>query len=96
MLTAKYIARFQEYTNITIQKGDALLTIYQQGLKESVKDELIRYKRVINNLEQLIKTTIEINNKLYKKAIEKYYNNLYSRVGTYVGRLEYYRGKPKF
>ena len=39
---------------------------------------------------------IDIDNKLYKRAIEKHYDNPYSKVGTYVERLEYRRGKPKF
>ena len=61
-----------------------------------MKDELIRYRGVTNTLEQLIKTTIDIDNKLYKRAIEKHYNNPYSRVGTYIGKSEYRGGKPKF
>ena len=61
-----------------------------------MKDELIRYGGVINNLEQLIKTTIDIDDKLYKRAIEKHYNNLYGRAGPYIGKLEYRGGKPKF
>ena len=72
------------------------MTIYKRGLKENVKDELIRYRGVINNLEQLIKTTIDIDDKLYKRAREKHYNNPYSRVDTYIGRLEYRGGKSKF
>ena len=61
-----------------------------------MKDELIRYGGVINNLEQLIKITIDIDDKLYKRAIEKHYNNLYGRAGPYIEKLEYRGGKPKF
>ena len=61
-----------------------------------MKDELIRYGGVISNLEQLIKTTIDIDNKLYKRAIEKHYDNLYGRVGPYIEKSEYRGGKPKF
>ena len=71
-------------------------TIYRRGLKKSVKNELIRYRGIINNLEQLIKTTIDINDKLYKRAIEKYYDSLYGRIGPYIGKSEYREGKPKF
>ena len=56
----------------------------------------MRYRGVINNLEQLIKTTIDIDDKLYKRAIEKQYNNPYSRAGTYIGKSEYRGGKPRF
>ena len=72
------------------------MTIYRRGLKESVKDELIRYRGVTNTLEQLIKTIIDIDDKLYKRAIEKHYNNPYSRAGTYIGKSEYRGGKLKF
>ena len=61
-----------------------------------MKDELIRYGGVINNLEQLIKTTIDIDDKLYERAIEKHYDNLYGRAGPYIGKSEYRGGKPKF
>ena len=56
----------------------------------------MRYEGVIDNLEQLIKATIDIDDKLYKRAIEKYYNNLYGRIGPYIGKSEYRGGKPKF
>ena len=56
----------------------------------------MRYGGVTNTLEQLIEITIDIDDKLYKRAIEKHYNNPYSRVDTYIGRLEYRGGKPKF
>ena len=56
----------------------------------------MRYRGVISNLEQLIKTTINIDDKLYKRAIEKHYNNLYGRAGPYIGKSEYHGGKPKF
>ena len=35
---------------------------------------------------------INIDNKLYERVIEKYYNNPRSRAETYTERLEYYRG----
>ena len=56
----------------------------------------MRYRGVTNTLEQLIETTIDIDDKLYKRAIEKHYNNPHSRAGTYVGKSEYRGGKPKF
>ena len=61
-----------------------------------MKDELIRDGRVTNTLEQLIEITIDIDDKLYERAIEKHYDNPYSRAGTYIGRSEYRGGKTKF
>ena len=56
----------------------------------------MRYRGVIDNLEQLIETTIDIDDKLYKRAMEKHYDNLHGRAGPYMGKSEYRGGKPKF
>lgn len=42
-------------------------------------------------MNNLIETSINFNNKLYKKAIEKYYYNPRSKVNTYKGYIEYRR-----
>jgi hypothetical protein len=50
------------------------MTIFRRGLKENVKDELIRNSSIIDLLDILIRTAIDIDDKLYKRAIEKKYN----------------------
>ena len=45
--------------------------MYRRGLKENVKDELMRSGGEFQTLEQLINKAIEIDDKLYKRAIEK-------------------------
>ena len=47
------------------------MAIYQQGLKENIKDKLIRYAGRIKSLDKFIQASIEFDNKLYKQAIEK-------------------------
>ena len=47
------------------------MAIYQQGLKENIKNKLIRYTGRIKSLNKLIQASIELDNKLYKCAIEK-------------------------
>jgi hypothetical protein len=47
------------------------MTIYRRGLKENVKDELIRTGQKIENLDELIRATIEIDDNLYERAMEK-------------------------
>ena len=49
------------------------MTMYCRGLKENVKDKLMRSEGEFQTLEQLINKAIEIDNKLYKRAIEKRY-----------------------
>lgn len=41
--------------------------MYCRGLKENVKDELIRSGGLFQNIEQLIKEAIEIDDKLYER-----------------------------
>jgi hypothetical protein len=49
-----------------------------------VKDELIRTRVKIETLEELIRETININNKLYKRKIkDRYdYNNILVGIGS--------------
>jgi hypothetical protein len=45
--------------------------MYRRSLKENVKDELIRTGQKIENLDELIRATIEIDDNLYERAIER-------------------------
>ena len=68
---AEYTARFREYANLTDWKGSALMTMYRRGLKENVKDELMRSGAEHDTLERLITDAIEIDDKLYERAMER-------------------------
>ena len=48
--------------------------MYRRSLKENVKDELIRAGIKIESLDDLIRITIEIDDNLYKRSIERRYN----------------------
>ena len=48
--------------------------MFRRGLKDYVKDELTRSGAVLETLSELIKESININNKWYKRSIEKKYN----------------------
>jgi hypothetical protein len=50
------------------------MTIFRYSLKENVKDELIYNSSIIDLLDILIRIAIDIDNKLYKRAIEKKHN----------------------
>ena len=50
------------------------MTMFRRGLKNSVKNELMRDGRRVENLKTLIEMTIDLNDKLYKRAIEKRYS----------------------
>ncbi len=49
-----------------------MYVIYYKGLKDNVKDELVRTgKNETTNLDTLIKSSIDIDDRLYERAIEK-------------------------
>jgi hypothetical protein len=66
-----YAAKFQEYAQVTNWDDPALMTMYRRGLKENVKDELMRTGEKIENLDELIRATIEIDDNLYERAMER-------------------------
>jgi hypothetical protein len=68
---AEYTAQFREYANLTDWKGSALLTMYRRGLKENVKDELMRTGADTSTFENLATAAIEIDDQLYERAMEK-------------------------
>ena len=68
--------------------------MYCRGLKENVKDKLMRSRGEFQTLEQLINKAIKINNKLYKRVIEKRYitgGRTYALLGRFRGEG---RGDP--
>ena len=63
--------------------------MFRKGLKNNVKNELLRYKRIINSINNLICASIKVDNKLYKQAIKKKFNNPRKKARTYTGYLAY-------
>ncbi|KAI6972294.1 hypothetical protein KC327_g18951, partial [Hortaea werneckii] len=57
--------------------------MYYTGLKDDVKDELMRLGGSHDTLELMIQDAIEIDDKLYERKMEKRYN------GQYRGRSSY-------
>lgn len=55
------------------------MTIFRRGLKENVKDKLMRDGRITPDLKVLIDVAIDIDDKLYKRAIEKRHNGFQPR-----------------
>jgi hypothetical protein len=45
--------------------------MYRQGLKPAVQRELIRSRATINTLKELVSEAIQVDNKLYKLALEE-------------------------
>ena len=82
---AEYAARFQEEVEKIEWNDAAKMIMYRKGLKESVKDELMRYGDEIDSLNQLIEASIELDDKLYDRAMKKRNQIPHERSGTYGG-----------
>ena len=50
------------------------MTMFKQDLKKNVKDELMRNDAKFNTIQILVKITIDVDDKLYKRAIKKRYD----------------------
>jgi len=48
--------------------------MFRQNLKDNLKNEIMRDKRRISDIFNLIKVVINFDDKLYEKAIKKRYN----------------------
>ena len=65
---SEYAVKFQEFAQITGWDQQALMTMFRRGLKENVKDELMRTGAATDDLESLIRTAINIDDQLYEQA----------------------------
>lgn len=71
---AEYTTQFSHYCAKTEWDDTALMTMYKRGLKESVKDELMRSGASLGTLELLMREAIDIDDRLYERAMEKRYD----------------------
>ncbi len=60
--------------------------MFRRGLKDSVKDELIRDGRMNKDLDELIRTAIDLDNKLYERNIERRHDTRVRGSAGYVPR----------
>ncbi len=71
---ADYVARFQEYANLVGWDNASLMTMFKRGLKENVKDELMRSDARFDIIQTLVKVAIDVDDKLYERAMKKRYD----------------------
>ena len=53
--------------------------MFRRDFKNNLKNEIMRDKRTLNDMFDLIKVVIDLNDKLYEKAIKKNTINLKKR-----------------
>jgi len=65
--------------------------MFRRGLKNNLKDEIMRDGRSISDMFDLIEVTIDLDDKLYKRAMKKRYNQSRERAGTsFESTIEYH------
>jgi len=79
----KYAARFQEYANLIKWDDVALMTMFRRDLKDNLKDEIMRDGKSINDMFDLIEVAIDLDDKLYERAMKKRYDQPKERVETF-------------
>ena len=53
------------------------MIIYRKGLKNLIKNKLIKYNKNVTILEKLVKVSITLDDKLFKKTIKRYSKKIF-------------------
>ena len=82
---SKYTTQFKCYLVIIGWDNDALMVMFHHGLKDNVKDELTFDGAEVTTLDKLISCVIDIDNRLFKRMMEKCHNGGGSHPRWHVG-----------
>jgi len=70
--------------------------MFRRGLKDNLKDEIMRDGRSISDMFDLIEVAIDLDDKLYERAMKKRYNQSRERAETFFeSTIEYYLGESR-
>ena len=67
-----YAALFKKYADKIKWDNDALMAMYRQGLKDSVKDEFMQYRADFRNLGDFIRISIKLDDKIFFRLVKKW------------------------
>jgi len=59
------------------------MTIFRRDLKDNLKDEIMRDGKSISDMFDLIEVVIDFDDKLYKRAMKKRYDQPKERAGIF-------------
>jgi hypothetical protein len=59
------------------------MTMFRRGLKNNLKDEMMRDGKIINDMFDLIMIVIDLDDKLYERAMKKRYDQSRERARTF-------------
>ncbi len=67
------------------------MTMFRRDFKNNLKDEIMRDGRSISDMFDLIEVAIDLDDKLYKRAMKKRYDQSRERAETFFeSTIEYY------
>jgi hypothetical protein len=67
------------------------MTMFRRGLKNNLKDEIMRDGRSISDMFDLIEVIIDLDDKLYERAMKKRYDQSQERAETFFeSTIEYH------
>jgi len=69
------------------------MTMFKRGLKENVKDELMRSDARFDTIQTLVEIAIDVDDKLYKRAMKKRYDQPHGRARIFFGLAIDYHAK---
>ncbi len=93
---AEYATRFQEYANLIEWDDVALMTMFRRGLKDNLKDEIMRDGRFISDMFDLVEVVIDLDDKLYERAMKKRYDQPHERARTFFeSTTKYYQRESR-
>jgi hypothetical protein len=73
------------------------MTMFRRNLKNNLKNEIMRNEKFINDMFDLIEIVIDLDNKLYKRAIKKRYNQFHEKTKIFFElTIEYYSRESCF
>jgi len=59
------------------------MTMFRRGLKNNLKNEIMRDGRNISDMFDLIEVAIDLDDKLYKRVMKKRYDQFRERAGIF-------------
>jgi hypothetical protein len=95
---ADYAVLFQQYATQTEWDDKALSVMYRQGLKDTVKAELMRSGAQMDTLQSLIEESVRIDNALYELHLESRPTRTSTVANTSKPRNKgrFSQGRPRF
>ena len=69
------------------------MSMFRRKFKNNVKNEFIRNERKMNDLKFLMKTMIDLDNRLYERTMEWKYSKQHSKKSKIESFIEYTKAK---